>query len=90
MRATAMNARSARSCVISRMPPSGMADSDRRYEVRAEEGPSSQWTLSWRRESRANSSLKPRNSLLAGKIQLEHVHVGGQGIKASTRGEGGP
>jgi hypothetical protein len=31
-----------------------------------------------------------RNSLLAGKIQLEHVHVGGQGIKASTRGEGGP
>jgi hypothetical protein len=45
-------------------------------------------TLCWRRESRANSSLKPRNSLLAGKIQLERVHVGGQGIKASTRGEG--
>jgi hypothetical protein len=47
-------------------------------------------TPRWRRESRANSSLKPRNSLLAGKIQLERVHVGGQGIKASTRGEGGP
>jgi hypothetical protein len=36
MRATAMNARSARSCVNSRMPPSGTADNHRRYDVRAE------------------------------------------------------